>query len=175
MSNENLKKFFESNRERFDDKTPSGSAWKRIERMLFGAPQVNLFTTLNLWRAAAVVFFALSLVQFIVPRLAQNQDRSAQQEFRDVESYYASEISAKVALIRNEGLFEDDSFTQDIEKLEAMYAVLSEEMKRRPSQKVKDALVLNMLVRIDLLNQQLQRLEEAKAVPLTVPSGTSGT
>jgi hypothetical protein len=41
-----------------------------------------------------------------------------------------------------------------------MYSVLKEEMKNHPSQKVKDALVLNLLVRIDLLNQQLHNLEE---------------
>jgi hypothetical protein len=41
-----------------------------------------------------------------------------------------------------------------------MYNVLKEEMKTSPSQKVKDALVLNLLVRIDLLNQQLHKLEK---------------
>jgi hypothetical protein len=58
---------------------------------------------------------------------------------------------------RNEGL---NGFTRDFEQLEAMYMVLREEMKTRPSEKVKDALVLNLLVRIDLLNQQLHKLEE---------------
>ena len=53
-----------------------------------------------------------------------------------------------------------NGFTHDFQQLEAMYLVLKEEMKTRPSQKVKDALVLNLLVRIDLLNQHLQRLEE---------------
>jgi hypothetical protein len=40
-----------------------------------------------------------------------------------------------------------------------MYMVLKEEMKASPSEKVKDALVLNLLVRIDLLNQRLHKLE----------------
>ena len=84
------------------------------------------------------------------------------QDFVDVESYYAAQISEKAALISNEGLFEDDSFSQDVQKLEAMYAILAEDMKRHPSEKVKDAMVLNMLVRIDLLNQQIQKLEEKK-------------
>ena len=44
-------------------------------------------------------------------------------------------------------------------EISLMYLVLKEEMKNDPSQKVKDALVLNLLVRIDLLNQQLYRLE----------------
>jgi hypothetical protein len=41
-----------------------------------------------------------------------------------------------------------------------MYQVLREEMKVHPSQKVKDALVLNLLVRIDLLNKQLHNIEQ---------------
>jgi hypothetical protein len=53
-----------------------------------------------------------------------------------------------------------NGFTQDFQQLEAMYLVLKEEMHTHPSQKVKDALVLNLLVRIDLLNQQLHSLEK---------------
>jgi len=36
-------------------------------------------------------------------------------------------------------------------------------MKRRPSQDVRDALVLNLLVRIDLINQQLNKLDKPTA------------
>jgi hypothetical protein len=38
--------------------------------------------------------------------------------------------------------------------------ILKEEMKSQPSEKVKDALVLNLLVRINLLNQQLYKLDK---------------
>ena len=51
-------------------------------------------------------------------------------------------------------------FTQDYQKLDAMYQVLKEEMKLHPSKKVKDALILNFLIRIDLLNQQLHELDK---------------
>ena len=165
----NLKGFFETNRDDFDNRTPSEGVWKRIERSLpdsyrDGAPRVSLWNAVGLWRSAAILLLAVCAYQFFVPRttVLKDTDIASQQEFRDVESYYSAEINHKVALIRNEGPFVDDMFTQDIEKLEAMYAVLAEEMKRRPSQKVREALVLNMLVRIDLLNQQLQKLEELK-------------
>lgn len=159
-----MRDFFEFNREAFDDRTPSAGVWSRIERALFGAPSFNLWQSVVLWRIAAFLLLGISLVQFLGPRLgSQNRaDRMAQQELVDVESFYSAQISQKVALIRSDEAFLDDRFTQDLEKLEAMYAVLAEEMKKRPSQKVKDALVLNMLVRIDLLNQQLQRLEESR-------------
>ena len=51
----------------------------------------------------------------------------------------------------------------NLKKLEAMYLVLKDEMKRRPSQDVRDALVLNLLVRIDLINQQLNKLDKPGA------------
>ena len=57
------------------------------------------------------------------------------------------------------GLTEDE-ITQNLKKLEAMYLVLKDEMKRKPSQDVRDALVLNLLVRIDLINQQLNKLDK---------------
>ncbi|HEY8512429.1 MAG TPA: hypothetical protein VIL31_10755, partial [Cyclobacteriaceae bacterium] len=55
-----------------------------------------------------------------------------------------------------------NGFTQDLYQLEAMYLVLKEEMERNPSAKVRDALVLNLLVRIDLLTQQLQKLDNGR-------------
>ena len=60
------------------------------------------------------------------------------------------------------GSFEGEEFTQDFEKLDAMYQVLRDELKVRPTEKVRDALILNILVRIDLLNQQIQKLEDTR-------------
>ncbi|MDZ7648911.1 MAG: hypothetical protein U5K54_18050 [Cytophagales bacterium] len=54
---------------------------------------------------------------------------------------------------------EEEEFTQDMEKVEAMYFVLREQMKINPTEKVKDALILNLLIRMDLLNQQVESLE----------------
>jgi hypothetical protein len=162
--NNRMREFFDSNRDAFDDRVPTAGVWNRIERALFGGRSASLWQSVSVWRAAAILLLGLSLFQFLSPRLGVQgrADRAAQQEFVDVESFYSAQISQKVSLIRSEDAFLDDQFSQDLEKLEAMYAVLSEEMKKRPSQKVKDALVLNMLVRIDILNQQLQRLEESR-------------
>jgi hypothetical protein len=43
-----------------------------------------------------------------------------------------------------------------------MYFVLREQMKINPTEKVKDALILNLLIRMDLLNQQIESLEDSK-------------
>jgi hypothetical protein len=102
-------------------------------------------------------------VYLLVPRSGIKFETSAVEgsEFKDVEAFYFQQISEKVELIdrfqKNDGL---NGFTQDFQQLEAMYMVLKEEMKTRPSEKVKDALVLNLLVRINLLNQQLSKLDK---------------
>lgn len=164
MKNDAFEKFVLEHRDEFDDKSPAEKTWRRISVSLFGLKRYALWNSVSLWRAAAVIFIGASVYLFFSrqPPLKEVNPLTNQQDFKDIESFYTAQISEKAALISNEGLFADDSFTQDIQKLEAMYAVISEEMKKHPSEKVKDALVLNMLVRIDLLNQQIQKLEESK-------------
>jgi hypothetical protein len=154
-----IEKFIRDNRNAFDDKEPSEKIWKNIENNLrFSKP--SLWNQVGLWRAAAVVFMVLSGYLMIPKSQLIPQNDAAMKEFSETESFYIKQISEKVELIgefeRNEGL---NGFTHDFQQLEAMYNVLKEEMKNRPSQKVKDALVLNLLVRIDLLNQQLHKLD----------------
>jgi hypothetical protein len=158
-----LEDFVRQNRQAFDDKEPAEKVWNNIQSSLPAAKRISLWNSVTVWRAAAAIFFALS-IYLLVPKTVmvrnQGHDQSLN-EFNDVEAFYVEQISQKVELIdkfqRNEGL---NGFTQDFKQLEAMYSVLKEEMKNHPSQKVKDALVLNLLVRIDLLNQQLHNLEE---------------
>jgi hypothetical protein len=164
MKEDSLERMVRENRDAFDHHTPSDKAWKAIAGTVFGRETISLWNSVSVWRAAAVVLLGLSVYLFVSGQrsVAIPGMSSVQQEFRDVESYYSAQISEKVAFISKEGFFADDSFTQDIQKLEAMYTVLAEEMKRHPSEKVKDAMVLNMIVRIDLLNQQIQKLEDVR-------------
>ena len=162
---DHLEKFVRENRERWDDKVPITRNWTRISQALFEREKVFFLNTVSFWRAAAMVLLSLSIFLFINGQNSPTVNRqqiAQQQDFLDIESFYSAQILEKVAQISKEDLFADDSFTQDLQKLEAMYTVLAEEMKKHPSEKVKDALVLNMLVRIDLLNQQIQKLEESK-------------
>lgn len=155
-----LENFVRQNREAFDDKEPSSRVWGRIETAM-NRRKPSWLNPTALWRAAAIFFMALSGWLLLPEKQTKAENAMALKEFSDVEAFYTQQISNKVELIdqlkRNEGV---DGFTHDLQQLEAMYLVLREEMKARPSEQVKDALVLNLLVRIDLLNQHLQRLEE---------------
>jgi hypothetical protein len=160
MSDE-LEDFVRKNRGGFDNQEPAPKVWKRIESALFPEQRVTLWNSLTLWRAAAVVFMGVSIYLFASQNIRSDSQNIALNDFEDVEDFYVAQISQKTEMIHElyeaEGL---NGFTQDFRQLEAMYAVLKEEIRTRPSQKVKDALVLNLLVRIDLLNQQLHKLQQ---------------
>ena len=158
-----LEDFIKTNRSAFDDKEPSERIWRNIDASLVGKKR-SLWNSVTVWRAAAILFMGLS-IYLLLPKNQVNTvaQQETLQEFSDVEEFYIQQISDKVRLIdefeRIEGL---NGFTNDFRQLEAMYSVLKEEMKVSPSKKVKDALVLNLLVRIDLLNQQLHKLESGE-------------
>lgn len=154
-----LREYFTRNREAFDYREPPRGAWNKISRSLGRRGSRSLV----IWRAAAIFFFVMSAYLFLStdPVVKSREIAKLQGEFTDLETFYYDQIAEKVSMIQDfENGYEDDQFTQDIQKLDAMYQVLREEMKTKPSEKVKDALILNMLVRIDLLNQQIKKLEE---------------
>lgn len=157
-----LEDFIRNNREEFDDRTPSAQVWKGVEASL-GLQKPAWKQPVFWWRAAAILFMALSAYLLVPREQIRAENFQAMKEFSDVEAFYVQQISNKVEMIdeynKPEGL---NNFTHDFQQLEAMYLVLKEEMKSRPSDKVKDALVLNLLVRIDLLNQHLHRLEQER-------------
>lgn len=156
---DSLENFIRQNKSAFDDKEPSERVWAKISNSLFN--RQSLWNSLTMWRAAAVLLFGVC-VYLLVPKGGEREDRLAMNEFQDIESFYITQISEKVDLLKefegsDSGL---NGYTSDFQQLEAMYQVLKEEMKKHPSQKVKDALVLNLLIRIDLLNKQLHKLEK---------------
>lgn len=162
---DSLEKFVEKNREAFDDKLPSEKVWKAVENQLPGR-RISLWNNVIVWRVAAVLFLGLSVYLFInQPPIQQTKKETArlQGEFSDLEMFYSDQLAEKAALISSIQEFQDDNqFTQDVQKLEAMYQVLREQMKTQPTEKVKDALILNLLVRIDLLNQQIKKIEDTR-------------
>lgn len=163
--NDPLKEYIQKNREAFDTRLPSDKVWKSIASSLPEMKQHTLWNSLVMWRIASVLFLSLSVYFFAtrqVSTVKKSEVVKMQTEFTDQELFYNNEIAEKVAFIEDFSDSEEHKrFAQDFKKLDAMYQVLGEEMKAKPSEKVRDALILNMLVRIDLLNQQIKRLEDA--------------
>lgn len=160
-----LEQLVKENRASFDDQMPRPKVWNKIESTLNDLPHLHW-----LWKAAAIVFFITSIglfsqLQFESNQKTQPDNLVSANEFKDVESYYFELISQKKSMIydfeaQNKKIEQD--FEQDLQKLDAMYLVLKEEMESNPSKKVVDALILNLLVRIDILNEQLQELDDTE-------------
>jgi hypothetical protein len=153
--------FIRTHRPEFDDKEPSGRVWAKIQKSL--SLSNGWIGALPYWRAAAILFMTATSLLLLERVWDNRSQQAALQEFQDVETFYTNQIAAKIELIEVNSDMEGvlNGFTKDFHQLEAMYQVLKEEMKTRPSKQVKDALVLNLLIRIDLLNQQLHKLEKS--------------
>ncbi len=160
-----LGKFIEENREGFDTQSTPENSWQKIESSLPKISKQIFWNSIGFWRAAAVVLLGLSVYLFVAKNYSRpnKQEVASMQGFTDLESYYSLQIAEKMNLVSHyqsqTGLTEDE-VTQNLKKLEAMYLVLKDELKRRPTQDVRDALVLNLLVRIDLINQQLNKFDK---------------
>jgi hypothetical protein len=161
---DNMEDFIKNNRQAFDSREPSGKVWDRIERTLPRMKSVSLWNSIPLWRSAALVLLGLSAF-LLTNQYRQQRPAEAeplQREFNDIESFYNRQIDEKVSWIEdNDASGDHDQFTQDLQKLDAMYQVLRDDMKNHPNKKLKDALILNFLVRLDLLNQQIKKLEDS--------------
>lgn len=159
-------KFIRENRHDFDDKEPTEKVWEGVYKDLSagGRRQYNW-----VWKAASILFFITSSVLFYQlnysgedKQIALNKEK-LNDEFLSVESFYFQKISEKKELIydfEENNIIVDEAFEQDLQKLDAMYEVLKDELKNNPSKKVVDALILNLLVRVDILNKELQNLED---------------
>lgn len=153
-----LQDFIEQNRSAFDTKEVPEKVWLNVSQNLFG--RQAFWQPIRYWQAAAVVFFALSSFLFLQGKVGVAQQASMK-EFRATEAFYTEQISEKMKMIHSVNANDLNGFTQDFQQLEAMYMVLKEEMNQKPSEKVKDALILNLIIRINLLNKQLHEVEES--------------
>jgi hypothetical protein len=160
--------YIDKNREAFDDEVPGEGVWNAIRNRL-PEKQKNYQW---LWKAAAVIFFTSSVL-LMTERFYNNNgndisateevfNKSAGKEFNQVEDFYYREINQKRDLIQDldeAGI----SAEAELQKLEAMYMVLKEQMKADPSEEVIEALTLNLIVRLDLLNQVVEEIEQKEA------------
>lgn len=147
-----LEKFIRNNREAFDDKSPSKKVWQNIETSL--SPKSYTIW----WKVAAVFFFVTSA--FLTYKNYAEPDISTN-ELVALESFYFTQIDYKYALINEHISHKSQAgLEQELQKLDAMYKVLKEEWQKKPSKEVLEALTLNLLVRLDILNRQLEMLDQ---------------
>lgn len=163
---DNLEQFIKSEREAFDNKEPREKLWSRIESDLDSRQDRWGW----IWKAAVLVL--IPLCGFLLWERGQN-DQLAQDfpqtdvfvdpEFEETELYYSQLISQKKGIIEQFQVEDPnikESFKLDISALDSLYLELKTELIETGNTAVLEAMVNNLQLRMELLNQQLMILEQ---------------
>jgi hypothetical protein len=171
MLMDNLEKFIRENRESFNDREPSTDLWHKIDRDLDGIEGKQLSIGNYIWKAAAMILFAV-VVGLLVEREFIGNSEMAMIEmpgseepnitFNEVEDYYFQVINQKQAMISRiieETPIVDKGLLKEIDQLDSTYQVLKNNLTDVNDDRILDAMVINLQMRIDILNRQLNVLE----------------
>ncbi len=164
-----LEKFMKENKEAFDDLKPSEDLWKRIDKDMNQSPEAARMYS-NWWKIAAVLFLCTTgwLLYDKISSGDEIASLEASEEFLQAQDYYMQQIADKKQMIilsndSQNGLGEE--FLLEIDKLDSMYLLLKDELVvNQGSEKIKDAMIVNLQLRIQILNQQLEILERLKTL-----------
>lgn len=172
MLMDKLEKYIRENRESFDDKVPRSDVWHKINDKLDDSATSHIHINTYIWRAAAIILF-VAVVWLLIDKNSRDEQKSQMAQihdeqqiaFKDVESFYMQEIEEKQRLIvqfvsNNPEV--DKDLLGEIDHLDSTYQALKLKAEKGYSEKILDAMVINLQMRIDILNQQLDVLEKIK-------------
>jgi hypothetical protein len=177
-----LEEFIRNHKEEFDDKEASDKVWANIGKALDKDKKEPVPMWNWTWRVAAVFFF-LTSSWFAVEKVMQYRETGGNEvavseeykEFVEADHYYTALISQKKQEIEDFRLANSDleeEFLQDVNKLDSMYMDLKKELKSfQYNEKLMDAVIRNLQLRVEILNQQislLQRIQQKKQQEETV-------
>ncbi len=158
---DNLEKFIIENRDSFDDATPSEKVWNQIDQDL---GKKHSFWP-KMWKVAAVIFMA-STIFLVIDRNfnSMNEGPVLSEEFIQAEDYYISLIAQKRQAIKEQLTPEQhEQFLVEIDQLDSMYVELKKTYQTNASNnRVTDAMINNLQLRLDILNRQLDILQNIK-------------
>jgi len=174
MKKDSLEKFILDKKEEFNQEEPRPGVWEQInaglEQEFRDTKVVKLQWYSQAWKAAAV--FLLMVSAFLLwDRYNLSDEISAGEpgktaiDFQEVEVYYTSMIDQKKELVETFKISESgvkESFIADLKHLDSMYDDLGKELKETGNQKVVDAMINNLKLRIQILDRQLTILEQMK-------------
>jgi hypothetical protein len=134
----------------------------------------------TMWRAAAAVVVLISAffaIRMILPgdnaadaTVAQVKLEEVSPQLAEADAYYTQQIEQKRQEIKTLAVSLKDpraqqmcthDFNSDIQQLDSMYTVLKHDLATQPAKdKVADAMIENLQLRIEILNQQLSILKK---------------
>ncbi|MFK7969367.1 MAG: hypothetical protein AB8F95_03320 [Bacteroidia bacterium] len=181
-----LEQYIRNHREELDLEVPDADRlWTGIEAQLPAAPVAKVKRPtwrepLLRWAASLLVAVSIgtgwNLVQS--PGPIGPMDESAEvtasglpSEFANMEAYYRDEIEqhrSELVAYHEEGISLDDRFSVDLDQLQTDYRALQQELQlSENSEAVIDAMVQNLTMQLNIVQQQLRILETIKKAQQT--------
>jgi ABC-type oligopeptide transport system substrate-binding subunit len=193
----NLENFIRENRDGFDTASPSSKIWQEIEKEITGNPKKAPvhFMKKKWWAvaAAAVLLITTAAVYIVLQQPNANITVAVKKPIMPVEKNephdidiatidpgYARQVAQFSGLIEEKQkelqLIQTDQpslygkFSNDIKRLDSTYHLLKHELPVNPNkEELLQAMIYNLQLQINLLNQQLniiQKIKEAKSKTL---------
>ncbi len=167
-----LEKFIQDNRADFDSDEPKRDLWGKIEDHI--PPEFTITPkkkTINYWQIAAVLLLlvssALVVERFVIDRKSSGETANEfySNEFQEAEGFYLNMVAERKAIIE-EQLKDDptarEEFLAEVEALDQKYEQLQGEIKYGNQEEILDAMILNLQMRIEVLNRQIEIIERFK-------------
>lgn len=145
-----MKPLIEENRAAFDHLEPRPDTRSRVLAAVTKRPIIPIV----LWKAAAVIFFVSTVYLGLERTGAFPEENKAEVSgFRQVESFYKSELSRRVSWLEESG--SNEPVSQELVELESMYEVLYEQWTLSPTKRIEDAMTLNLIVRVKKMDDMV--------------------
>lgn len=163
MNQDKLEKYIQENRTAFDKRIPPADTWRRIEQNIHvNGPSRS---RLRYWQAAAVFFFAISIGLLVRNYSPSDAEVVVEEmtEFSQTEKYYLRIIEDKESILTAYLANYPDlaaDFSADLEDLHQNYEKLKDEFDKTGSLDVLSALIRNLQLQQDLLNNQLEIIKQ---------------
>ncbi len=185
MSNR-IEDFIHSHRDEFDSEVPSSQVWNRVNEQFSGHSKNRVITFHWIrWSAAAAILMVLGagawywLSSHSKPtvEITESKDQSATAGdsllLNEINPVYAREVfhfaqlielkQVELKQLENENPELYDQFMNDINKLDSSYNRLKQELPANANrEQLLEAMISNLQVQMDLLNQQLQIIQLIK-------------
>jgi len=162
--NDKLEQFIKSHRADMDDKDPRPDLWIDIANEISSeSKQRSLTKSFVWWRAAAILLLFITSLMVIEKFISEpeKKEMAMNQQLMEAESFYIDLISQKKGevITLSEEMELGSDFIQEVNMLDSMYTVLKKDLKNGNEDNLVDAMILNLQLRIEVLNEQLSIIQ----------------
>lgn len=170
---DNWEEWLKAQQEDLEALEPRANQWQQIANALDQQKKpTNSFVWV--WKVAAMLLLVLSAALLVERNYRMNPAEeevnlaSINPKLQEVETYYTQLISERqleMNSLSEQAPELEKTFASDLQTLDLVYQQLKETLiNNNNDPKIQDAMILNLQLRISILNQQVQILQQVKQV-----------